>query len=70
MADEARKSTKSQLDFALAHGSSDAAWARADELPKRTAYRRSKDANVRKTTENGKDTHYILGSDRRNSIRA
>ena len=56
MADEAPKGTKSQLAFALAHGGSVAAWARDNEVPKRTAYRWSKYANVRKTTENGKDT--------------
>ena len=41
MADEARNSTKSQLAFAFAHGSSVAARACADEVPKRTAYRGS-----------------------------
>ena len=51
MADEAPKGTKSQLAFALAHGGSVAAWARANEVPKRTAYRWSKDPNVRKTVE-------------------
>jgi hypothetical protein len=51
MADEPRKSLKPQLVVALAQGSSVAAWARANEVPMRTAYRWSKDPKIRKAVE-------------------
>jgi hypothetical protein len=46
-----RKGTKSQLAFALAKGITVAKWARTHDVPKRTAYRWSKDPIVRRQVE-------------------
>jgi hypothetical protein len=51
MSEEPQKATKVQLAFALAQGSSIRAWARAHQVPPRTAQRWSKDPKVRKTVE-------------------
>jgi Homeodomain-like domain len=51
MAEAERKSKKAQMAHALAKGMSVAAWARAHDVPKRTAYRWSKDPKIRKAVE-------------------
>jgi hypothetical protein len=48
---EHRKSTKAQLAFALARGISPAKWARNNGVTKMTAYRWSKQPEVRKAVE-------------------
>jgi hypothetical protein len=48
---EHRKSTKAQLVFALARGISPAKWARNNGVTKMTAYRWSKQPEVRKAVE-------------------
>jgi hypothetical protein len=48
---EHRRSTKAQLAFALARGISPAKWARNNGVTKMTAYRWSKEPEVRKAVE-------------------
>ncbi len=51
MSEEVRIGTKSQLAVALAKGITVAKWARTHNVPKRTAYRWSKEPNVRRKVE-------------------
>ena len=51
MTEEPRKNTKTQVALTLARGVSINTRTRANEVPKRTAYRWSKDPNVRKAVE-------------------
>ena len=51
MPGEDRDSRKTQLALALAQGVSVAMWSRANDVPKRTAYRWAADPKVRKVVE-------------------
>jgi hypothetical protein len=51
MVEEHQENTKPQLAVALAHGASVAAWARIHGVPKATAYRWSRDPEVREMVE-------------------
>ena len=51
MTQEARKNTKTYLALAIAQGVSVAAWARANEVSRRTAFSWAKDPLVRKAAD-------------------
>jgi hypothetical protein len=51
MSQEQPKGGKTQLALALAQGISAARWARANQVPKNTAYRWARDPEVRKAVE-------------------
>jgi hypothetical protein len=51
MSQEQPKGGKTQLALALAQGVSAAQWARANQVPKNTAYRWARDSKVRKAVE-------------------
>ena len=51
MSGESRKSSKGQLAVAIGQGISIAAWARANEVPARTAFRWAREPMVRKAVE-------------------
>jgi len=51
MSGESRKSSKAQLALAIGQGVSIAAWARANEVTRPTAFRWAKDPLVRKAVE-------------------
>ena len=49
--EQQHKDGKTQLALALAQGVSAAEWARANQVPKNTAYRWARDLEVRKAVE-------------------
>jgi hypothetical protein len=51
MSGEARTSARAQLALAIAHGVPINTWARANEVPAQTAYRRARDPKVRRVVE-------------------
>ena len=51
MSDDVQKNKKNQLALALAQGDSASAWARANNVPPRTAQRWAKDPGVRRIIE-------------------
>jgi len=51
MPEERPRSRKTELALAIANGTSVAAWARGNQVPKRTAYRWSREPKVRAAVE-------------------